>query len=151
MNKITKVGIVLPSLVAAQSTYEVCLEANKLAREPYDCTIFIEDLFPALMRPMCGVMSINEVANLHGIIITSTINNTRTVLNAVSNKKVVLYMWDLEWLRHNKDYLINIEILQNPNLKIACRKGHEHAIENYTNKPVLPIKFNIKELIEYVK
>ena len=100
----------------------------------YDFFVFFKNVIQPAIRPHCACLNSNEIWSFDGILITTNLDSALTATNAVNNAENILYLWDLEWLRGNKDYLYNINILRKPNLKVMARsESHAKAIENYAN------------------
>jgi len=76
------------------------------------------------------------------------------MLNSISPKRKLFYIWDLEWLRpHAKDFIANLRIYRHPKLELIARSiSHAQAVENYANKKVNAIipDFNLQYIISYL-
>lgn len=152
MKKCIKVGIAIPYLYSSQLAYETVRTVNGVWGSEYDCTIFMQDVAPPVISPMCATMAINELWTFSGTLITTNLQNTLYGINAITNKKHVFYVYDLEWIRKSKNYLQNIKIYSNPSIKLATRsKYYADAIENYCNVRPEVLPFNVKELVNYAQ
>jgi hypothetical protein len=91
-----------------------------------------------------------------GTIITTTLDTTLMTLarNTRKDNRVVFYVWDLEWMRPQKNnYQYNQNIFYRVHKIVSRSTNHAKAIENYANRKVdLILKiFNIKEIINGFK
>lgn len=126
------IGIVIPHFGASQITYETI----KLANNTPDSIIFFENLVSPVNNINCPTLCINELMSFQGTLVTSNIENTRMAHKLINPKKVklIFYIWDLEWLRPNKqDYLYNLQTYYMPNV-LMCREDHVAPVTNYCNR-----------------
>jgi hypothetical protein len=148
------IGIVVPHLGLSQISFYAIKEVNRLVDEKHsdDITLFFEHLVPSLIPPKCAVMCVNEIMSFKGTIITTTLDTTLMTLsrNTRKDNRVVFYVWDLEWMRPQKNnYLSNYQIFNSVHKLVARSDNHAKAIENYTNRNVDAIvkEFNVQEII----
>lgn len=135
MNK--NIGIILPSMEISQLAYEVITTINQeiMTSSPYDYRIFFEELSIQCVQPLCATMNVNEIWGYNGLLISTTLENTMYGLNLAGNVQRVFYIWDMEWLRNNKNYLQNLSILRHPSLMLISRSEHAaKELENYSNR-----------------
>lgn len=129
-------GIILPHLGSSQAAYE----AIKLANKVENAVIFFEQLMSPCLPINCATMCVNELMSFKGLLITTSISNTMLAHNLTNRNQVQLlfYVWDLEWLRPNKqNYLYNIQAYSVPDFLVARSEEHIGPITNYCNrKPV---------------
>jgi hypothetical protein len=126
-------GIVIPHLGAGQKTYE----AIKLINSVGDGVIFFEQLVAPCVEVKCATMCVNELMNFSGTLVTTDLEGTQLAHNVVNiNKtKTIFYVWDLEWLRLNRqNYLTNWPIYHMPDVLVARSKEHVGPIENYCRR-----------------
>lgn len=150
------IGIILPSLDVSQLTFHTVAtinhEISQNSRNDY--VVFFEQLTHRAMEPQCAVMSTAELWSFRGLLISTTLSNTRLSARILGPIKRVLLLQDLEWLRGEKDYLANISILRNPELFIGTRSmSHSQAMFEYCGrKPnfIMP-QFNFSELANELK
>lgn len=151
-----KIGFYLPHLGASQAAFYAINTANYLFGKPdLDVTIFYQELFQPCSKPLCATLNGSEVWTFDGILITTNINTTIMATNALSPKRRLFYVWDLEWLRpNNKDFFYNIQAYRNPKVELVARTlAHAQVIENYANRPVNAIipDFNINYMFDYLE
>ena len=149
------IGIVVPHLGAAQISFYAIKEVNRLIEEKYtdDLTLFFEHLVPSIIPPKCAVMCVNEIMSFKGTLITTTLDTTTLALarNTRKDNRIIFYVWDLEWMRPQKNnYLANYSIFHQAHKLVARSANHAKAIENYTNRKVNTIipEFNVQEIIK---
>lgn len=150
------IGIILPDLGVNQLSFNTIATINhELATGSlHDYTIFFEQLTPRAIEPNCGVVSTSELWSFNGLLISTTLSNTRLSSKILGNIHRVLLLQDLEWLRHEKNYLDNVSLLRNLHLTIGVRSlAHSEALFDYAGrKPnfIMP-QFNFSELTNAFK
>ena len=149
------IGIVIPHLGSSQTAFYALKEINRLVEQKYehDLVIFFEQLVSPLIQPQCATMCINELMSFRGILITTNIDNTTMAIarNSNSNNKLIFFVWDLEWMRPNKNiYLYNYKAFNSVHQLIARSQNHALAIENYSNRKVDKVleRFDLEEIIK---
>ena len=149
------IGIVVPHLGLSQISFYAIKEVNRLVDEKYsdDITLFFEHLVPSVIPPKCAVMCINEIMSFKGTLITTTLDTTLMALarNTRKDNRVIFYVWDLEWMRPNKNnFLYNHSIFHGVHKIVARSENHSKSIENYCNRKVdLIVKeFNVEEIVQ---
>lgn len=148
------IGVIMESLSSSQLAFYVLHGLNNISYNSnhFDCTIFLENLDRPCIPNLCSIMELTQIWNFHGFLISTTIDNTVYSLKAATNAKKIFYIWDLEWLRHKKDYKYNLSILRNPNLSLVTRSDdYANITENYCGiKPRVIERFNFGELISWI-
>uniref|UniRef100_A0A6M3LIT7 Glycosyltransferase n=1 Tax=viral metagenome TaxID=1070528 RepID=A0A6M3LIT7_9ZZZZ len=143
------IGIIVPSLASSQLSYYLIKYANDLINKSnqYDITVFYEELDMPCIKPRFALMNISEFWSFHGLLISTTIDNTILVNKAINNSKHVFYVWDLEWLRMGKQNYINNIFAYRAPILVARTEDHVKPIENYCNKKVNCVieNFNLEE------
>lgn len=133
------IGIILPSLGTNQLAFETITTINReiMSGSKHDYRIFFEDLTPRVINPLCAVMNIAEIWNYSGLLITTTLSNTRFASKVVGDVKKVFYVWDLEWLRGKNNFIQNLSVYRDPQFALLTR-SEEYAkmIEFYSNRKV---------------
>jgi hypothetical protein len=131
------IGIIVPNLGTSQLSVYAISFANKLFKTEHDCCLFYRDLSAHCIDIKAGCMTISEVWGFKGTLISTCLYDTEFLLKSISSGKKIFYIWDLEFLRNNKDYIKNTSIYRNPDIILAARsQSHAKAIENYCNRPV---------------
>lgn len=131
------IGIILPNLEVNQLAYEIISSINHeiLAGGKHDYRVFIENISLFSIRPLCAVMSIPEIWSYSGLLVSTTLDNTEFSLRLTTDVMRVFYIWDMEWLRGQKNYLRNLSILRNPNLVLISRsEDAARELERYSNR-----------------
>jgi hypothetical protein len=149
------IGIVIPHTGSSQIAFHSIKEINRLIDNNYldDIVLFFEHLVSPIIMPKCAKMDAIELSSFTGHIITTTINTTVTAISRNSNRinKIIYYVWDLEWMRPQKNvYLYNYYAFNQVNKIISRSINHAKAIENYSNRKVDKIieEFNIEEILK---
>jgi len=130
---VSKLGIILPSLYNSQLAYTAIQNINRLVIKNVDCCIFQEDIAPPICKAYCGVFGASEIFNYDGLAISTTFSSAYTIKKAVKLAKRILYIWEIEWLKH-KNFLYNITILQDPAIELISPIGYADIIKNYCNR-----------------
>jgi hypothetical protein len=147
-------AVVVPHLGLSQIGFYSIKAINELIAQKHtdDFVIFFEQITMPILQPQCATMCINELMSFKGNIITSTIDNTAMTLarNSRSKNKVILYLWDLEWMRAQKHYEYVYQVLNSVHKIYARSLEHSFAIANYRGRPVDGVleEFNITEMIK---
>jgi hypothetical protein len=149
------IGIVLPHIGNAQISYYAIKAINNAIAQSreHDFVLFFEQITTPVIKPDCGTMCVNELMLFQGTLITTTLANTAMAISQSSRKanKIIYYVWDLEWLRPNKNnYLENFKTFNLASELVARSTNHAKAIQNYCNRQVSRIipEFNLAEIIQ---
>lgn len=131
------IGIILPNLEMSQLSFETIYTINKeiASNNGYDYRIFFEDLSARCIDPMCATMNSSEIHSYDGLLISTTLDNTKASLRTVGKVERVFLVWDLEFIRGQNNYIENIKIYRDPRIKLVARSiDHAKVIANYTNR-----------------
>ena len=132
-------GIIVPHLGVSQKAYESINLANKIENS----ILFFEQLVSPSIPINCPTMCVNELMNFRGVLISTNIESTLMARKLTNPKlvKLIFYVWDLEWLRPNKqNYIYNYKAYNIPDI-LMCRPGHADPIYNYCNRKPLEREF----------
>lgn len=127
------VGVVVPHLGSSQIAYETI----KLVNSVSDAVVFFEQLVSAYTPVKCATMCATEMAAFGGTLVTSNLNNTIMAHKMINRHKVklIFYVWDLEWLRPNKQhYLHNVQAYHLPDILVVRNQEHVGPLANYCNR-----------------
>lgn len=134
------IGILLSHLGPSQLSFYVCSQINQLAnlKKEYDFSLFFDNLVPPCIQPNCAVFNGNEIWGYEGVLVATTMDHAILLSKAVNKAKNFFYVWDLEWLRRNKNnFMYNMQAFRHPDVELIARSNdHKKAIENYCNRPV---------------
>lgn len=152
-----KLGVLITDLQPTQQSYITIKALNYVVETTdIDCTIFAEySRFRPIIEPRFSVMDMTEMWSFDGVLISTNLSNTKLMNDALNSATKAFYIWDLEWLRHKKDFIQNLAIYQSPKISLIARSvDHARIIQNYTNmvpKLIAP-QFNIGIILnEYFK
>lgn len=137
MNK--NIGIIINRTSMNQLAYESIYTINKeiLTGSEYDYRIFFENLDATCISPMCSVMNISEMYAYDGLIISTTLENSKMSLKTIGDIHRAFLIWDLEFIRNEKNFLDNIRVYRDPRLFLIARsEDAAKAVENYCNRKV---------------
>lgn len=150
------IGIILPAVDVSQLAFNTVGTINhELATGSlHDYTIFFEQICPRSIEPKCAVMSTSELWSFRGLLLSTTMSNTRLSSRILGDISRVLLLQDLEWLRREKDFLANLSLLRDISLAIGVRsESHSQALFDYSGrKPnfIMP-QFNFRGLADECK
>ena len=110
-----KIGIIIDDLSASQLSYYVIKNINEyLGSDDCDFVIFFENSSTSILQPEVGTMNINEIWGFDGILISTSVSTTLSMINTFAKAKY-FYVWDLEWLRGQKrQYKKYSDVYTNP-------------------------------------
>jgi hypothetical protein len=153
LERVTKqVGVCLPNLANSQASYFAINEANMLCNSTAnDVILFYEDLIRPLLKPLCATMNLSEITSFSGLLIGTTFNIAERMIKTVSPAVNIFYVWDLTWLRNERDFLRNAGILSHPGLEIVARSmDHAEMIRKYCNREVSAVidDFDLMKFLE---
>lgn len=95
--------------------------------------IFVRNLYPPVISPLCLMTNLASVNNFQGIAIATDLQAADTLNQSNSPCQKWLYLWDIEWLNEMVNYDVAVEILNNFN--IICRsESHQIIIKNFCGK-----------------
>lgn len=135
----TKIGLILPHIGPSSLSFYTINQINYISNinPNYDFVLFIDNLVRPYILPNCAVMHANEIFSFDGVLISTNISSAIACSKAVNCAKNIFYVWDLEWLRGQNNFVHNMSAFRNPNLRLVARsEHHKKAIENYCNKKV---------------
>lgn len=154
INNLTKVGVLFDDLMMSQKTWLFLENANRFVDNiNHDCVAFIKNMSSPCIKPNFSVMFCHEMWHFDGYLIATDLDSAEQISKIVSPAKKMFYVWDLEWLRrhNNKDYVRNVDIYRNPELKLVVRsESHANELSKYCNRKVDGIvnNFNLERLID---
>lgn len=153
-SSLSKVGVLFDDLMMSQKTWLFLENANRFVKSVNnDCVAFIKNMSPPCIKPNFSVMFCHEMWHFDGYLIATDLDSAEQISKIVSPAKKMFYVWDLEWLRrtNNKDYVRNVDIYRNPELKLVVRsESHANELSKYCNRKVDGIinNFNLERLID---
>jgi|TARA_R110000744_G_scaffold58320_1_gene121663 hypothetical protein len=155
MQKNKQIGVIVDDLSASQLSYYLIKNINEFLEDGLDdFVVFFENATSSIVSPEFSVMAINEIWNFEGVLISTSISNTLSMLKSFSPERKIFYVWDLEWLRrHGKEFENTVKAFTDSEVTLIARsKEHALAIENYCNIKIKHIveDFNIKKLIRII-
>lgn len=151
------IGLLVPDLGTSQLAYMAINQVNLASTVDKDNSyyLFYENATMPCVNPLVACMNISELHTFKGVLISTSIDLTLASLNAVTNTRKLFYVWDLEWLRPNKNnFLYNMQAFRNEQVEILSRSNsHARAVENYCNRtPSLIVNnFNLLAIKEHLR
>ena len=149
-------NVLLNNLGSSQLSFFVIKQINELpeSRPEIDGIVFYENLSSSCLPTNFSIMNISECWFDSGPTIATSFSTAEKLKNFY-NKKKAFYVWDLEWIRNDKNisYEEYRSVYCDDSFKIIARsEHHKKAIENAFNikvDVVIP-DFNIIKILEAV-
>lgn len=138
-----KVGLLLDKIEYNQYVHYASkfIERNPKA----DLIGFFDNPFSTGHRLNFALMQITELYSFDGVGIACNISTAEKLIASPSPKLKLLYLWDLEWLRHPQIYHNYARIYRNKELKIIARcEDRAGLFKNAFNRKVNHIADNFK-------
>ncbi len=139
-----QVGVIVPNLGYSQLSFTLLHQVHKLSKDIKNTAIiFQKDIVPPYLIHMCAVVNLAEVYSFKGLLVTTSFADAQIALkNAKMAKDIILYPWDLDWLRGEKNFLENYKLLKAVKV-VTQNEYHAKAIEQYAG--ITPA-FNVEHL-----
>lgn len=141
------VGVILPHLATSQLSYLVTMNANK-----YNYVLFQKQFLPPLQKIYTMVLPLSDAARVKDVLIGTDLQSAQIMSKMASPSRKIYYVWELEWLQHQCDYLSTVSILRDKNIEVIARsEDHKRQIElfNCDVKGVID-DFNHDQLMSYL-
>ncbi len=146
-----QVGIIVPHLGYNQLAFTLLMQVHaNVGNLNITPIIFQKDIVPPYLVPMCTVTNLAEIFSFRGLLVTTSLADTKIALNnARMCQDILLYAWDLDWLRKDKNFLDNYKTYQAVKV-VAQNEYHAQAIEKYTGKkPIFNVEnFDLKKIVK---
>jgi hypothetical protein len=152
-SKLRKIGILFDDLTMSQKTWLAIEQCHKELQygNNFDPVLFIKNMSIPCVRPRFGTLFIHEMWHFDGVLVATDLESAEQLTKVVSKAKKIFYVWDLEWIRNKKDFVYNVDIYRNPELKLVARSlNHANEITRYSGRNIDSINtnFNIQKLLE---
>ncbi len=147
-----QIGFLVNDTSSSQMSFCLIKNINEYLDDTNDdFVLFFEDSSASILNPNFATMSFNEIWSFDGVLISTSISTTLSLIKSFSPVKKFFYVWDLEWMRRgHKDFEQSVQAFINPSVELIARsKDHAKAIENYCNRKVKHIvnDFNIEKIV----
>lgn len=128
------VGLILPHLSIAQIKDEVFNIIDRYSQGKNSYSIFFENTSPNYRMSLAPLMNISDSKFFSGRLISFSLSTIEYALKSPNLVEPILYVYDLEWLRGQTDYVKNISIYRNPRLRVCTRSAdYKRLLDNYAN------------------
>ena len=150
-----QIGFIVNNLMASHLSFSLIKNLNEYVDESNsEAVVFFENSSSSIIRPNFATMSLNEIWNFNGLLVSTNINTTLALNKCFAPSKKSFYVWDLEWMRpamgQNIEFERVVQAFSDESIDLVARsKDHAKAIENYSNRNVKHIveNFNIEKLM----
>jgi hypothetical protein len=144
------IGVILNSLESSQLAYFAIKQGNSIVENGCDFVIFQENSFPACLKPNFAIMNTAEMWKFRGHLISTNLSHAAQLIKVKNHLKKYFYVHDLEFLRTKRNFVENVKIYRNDELKlIAPSQEYADILENYCNrKPIVVEDFDIVKIIK---
>jgi hypothetical protein len=131
-------AIVLPHLAPSQLRDEVFDIINRNRDKTNNSyAVFFENAAPCFSSVIAPVMNVSELKHFRGRAIHFSLSSPQFTLKSIYKVETILYSYDLDWLAGNPDYVENMKIYRNENLKLITRSdSYVNLLSKYCNKKV---------------
>lgn len=143
-----QIGILLNNIGNNQSAYMAINHANAIHRFKlgHIIELYYQHISQPVVRPMCMVNTIDKATLVKDMVIATDLCTCK-YLSSMTAKRKLFYLFDLEWLRYEVDYIDTIKMLRNTNI-ICGSKEHQEAIKKYCGVEAKIIEsFNLQRII----
>lgn len=147
MQRNNQIGFIVNDTTASELSFRLIKGINDYlddgAKE--DFVLFVENSSANIIEPNFATMSMSEIWNFDGTLISTSVSTTLSMNKCFAPKAKYFYVWDLEWIRNTgMKYEQTIQAFSNEGTKLIAKSGdHAKAIKNYSNKNVDHIIENI--------
>lgn len=147
-----KIGILTYRLGFSQKDFLIIKNVNLIVKNnPEICPVVFRKtcaMLPCL--PRFALMEEKEIWGFDGIAIATTLGQANMLAHIPQVTKRFFYVWDLEWIYQNGNYVDYTKIYQHPNLELIARNtDHAKVIEKCWKKPITTIEdFQYDEIIK---
>ena len=150
-----QIGFIVNNLMASHLSFSLIKNLNEYVDESNsEAVVFFENSSSSIIRPNFATMSLNEIWNFNGVLVSTNINTTLALKKCFAPSIKIFYVWDLEWMRpamgQNIEFERVVQAFSDESIDLVARsKDHAKAIENYSNRKVKHIveNFNIEKLM----
>lgn len=127
-------AFLVEDLNPSQLSFLLIKACNALSSVDISPIIFYNNLSKTMVEPNFACMNMSMFSYFRGVAVATSLETAKQLLQSNNNCKKYLYLWDLEWLRKNSDYMENLKVLRNKNLTVLSRSAtHSKLIQNYAN------------------
>jgi len=149
---VKRVAFAVPTLGSSQFAYSLIRQANlQVATRSADVAVFFESAVRPCIQPAFACMQLAEGWNYDGVVVATSLQTARAVLNFPHPKSRYFYVWDLEWLRYPCVYRDVQAIYGSPQLRLIARsQDHAELIEDVWNTRVhgIAADFKVWEVVD---
>jgi hypothetical protein len=150
------IGVILNDLTASQLSYFVVKNFNDyLDKHPKSHIIcFYQEISQHSLPANFACMEISEIWGFEGPIIATTFESAEKLLGCATCPRPVFYLWDLEWLRTERDFASWRKVFADERMDIIVRsQSHKQIFEECWNRKVLGIvdNFNLQEIQDLLR
>ncbi len=127
-----KTGIILPHFGPSQLTEEVL---NIINKDNGNVTLYYESAVQQYRPISFPYLNVTECLHFSGKLIGTTLFSLGYITKSLKKIDAYAFLYDLPWLNGFTDYMANIKLLRNPDLKLLTRsEDYAKMVRNYTNR-----------------
>lgn len=144
-----KTMVVMPHLSFCQRSYQVITALNEfVANDITEVSVCTINSGPKATQTNFAVMNPTEIDSFYdGVLIATTLECAKEILEASNNSKKVLYLFDIEWLNKPFDYELTVDTLSNKRLTVITRsQSHKKLLENMGIESNVVREFNLEKI-----
>lgn len=132
-----RIASIVDDLSLSQGAFYMIKNFNKLGEDLNNQPFcFYNNLSSITTTPLFSIAHVYYANYFYnGNMICTSMNTLKILSNIHTNSKKFFYVWDLEWLRGNYNYIENVKLMRNDKIELIARSEH-HAkcIKEYCNK-----------------
>lgn len=129
----SSVGVILPHVGPSQLAEEVF--SAMTGDDMY--SIYYERVANPYRPTVIPLHTVSECLFFSGRLIATSLFSAQFILSSLQHIEACYYIYDLPWLRGQTNFVENLKILRNPELKLYTRsEEYKSLIEKYTNRSV---------------
>ncbi len=131
-------GLVVPHLAPSQLRDEVFDIINRNKKTTNNSfTLFFENAAPCFSPVIAPIMNVSELKHFRGRAIHFSLSSPEFTINSLYPIDSILYSYDLDWLSGKNDFVENVKLYRNENLRLITRSNeYANLLSKYANKKV---------------
>lgn len=151
MGELKKVGFIVDSLTSCDFSLNLIYNLNKLTYDlKHSVTVFTNKYEVPPANPLFSILNQVEAFSYEGVLISTSLDTTMTLMNCWTSKNRFFYIWDFIYL---EDYKKNRDIYSSNKISYITRGSrHKELLLNIWNKNSTIInEFNYEQIRDLVK
>lgn len=124
-----KSSFLLNNLQCSDLNYSIVNLANK-NKNP----IYVKNQHNPFIKTDCPILNVSSIHKCQSELFCFTLTDAALLINCAIKCKIILLLWDIEWLHGNNNFMNNLFILRHPNITVLARsQEYKQIIDEYAN------------------